>query len=339
VNALIEAYSARVDIYVDDPDANALLVGNGSNPLQLIAPGTNGQVLMSNGTAWEANDPPAATVDWASPGTIGSTAPNTGTFGIDAASTNSVLYPLVVRRTTSGTPANNIGGGIEFQAETSTTANQVAARISADWSTVTHASRTSRMFFYLVNNAASPAAALTLTPTRATIAQELYYTYGADHYLASPHDLGTNTFVSEKTNGNFTITGYLLRLYGTTGVDLRALGNNTITTRTNNVARQTIDGSGNYIINDTGTDSDFRIEGDTDANLFVLDAGLDRIGIGTNAPTAKFDVNSDLIRLRTSKTPATAGATGNAGDIGWDADFIYVCIATNTWKRATLASW
>jgi len=64
-----------------------------------------------------------------------------------------------------------------------------------------------------------------------------------------------------------------------------------------------------------------------------------KLGIGTTAATALLDVNSDVIRLRTAKTPASATATGNAGDICWDSGYIYVCIATDTWERATLASW
>ena len=63
------------------------------------------------------------------------------------------------------------------------------------------------------------------------------------------------------------------------------------------------------------------------------------IGIGTTTPTAKLDVNSDILRLRTAKTPATAGAAGNQGDICWDAGFIYVCTATNSWERAAIAAW
>ena len=38
-------------------------------------------------------------------------------------------------------------------------------------------------------------------------------------------------------------------------------------------------------------------------------------------------------------TPASATATGIAGEIAWDADYIYVCTATNTWKRAALSTW
>jgi hypothetical protein len=37
--------------------------------------------------------------------------------------------------------------------------------------------------------------------------------------------------------------------------------------------------------------------------------------------------------------PATTGATGTAGDIRYDADYIYVCTAANTWKRAAIATW
>lgn len=63
------------------------------------------------------------------------------------------------------------------------------------------------------------------------------------------------------------------------------------------------------------------------------------IGIDTVSPTAKLDINGDSLRLRTSKTPASASATGNQGDIAWDSSYIYVCTATDTWKRTALATW
>jgi hypothetical protein len=63
------------------------------------------------------------------------------------------------------------------------------------------------------------------------------------------------------------------------------------------------------------------------------------VGVGTASPTAKLDVSSDVFRLRTAKTPASASATGNAGDICWDSSYIYVCTATNTWKRVAIATW
>jgi hypothetical protein len=63
------------------------------------------------------------------------------------------------------------------------------------------------------------------------------------------------------------------------------------------------------------------------------------LGIGTVTTTAMLDVNSNTIRLRTTRTPASATATGNAGDICWDASYVYVCVATNTWKRTALSTW
>jgi len=37
--------------------------------------------------------------------------------------------------------------------------------------------------------------------------------------------------------------------------------------------------------------------------------------------------------------PASASSSGTAGDIRFDADFVYVCVATNTWKRSALSTW
>lgn len=39
------------------------------------------------------------------------------------------------------------------------------------------------------------------------------------------------------------------------------------------------------------------------------------------------------------KTPASASATGTAGTILWDANYIYICTAANTWKRVAIATW
>lgn len=46
--------------------------------------------------------------------------------------------------------------------------------------------------------------------------------------------------------------------------------------------------------NDAGADIDQRMEGDTDVNLFYLDASTNRIGIGTATPTAKLQVNGSF---------------------------------------------
>lgn len=38
-------------------------------------------------------------------------------------------------------------------------------------------------------------------------------------------------------------------------------------------------------------------------------------------------------------TPANASATGTTGQIAWDTNYFYVCVGTNTWKRAALSTW
>jgi hypothetical protein len=41
----------------------------------------------------------------------------------------------------------------------------------------------------------------------------------------------------------------------------------------------------------------------------------------------------------TTKTPASATATGTVGTITYDNDYIYICIATDTWKRSAITTW
>lgn len=54
---------------------------------------------------------------------------------------------------------------------------------------------------------------------------------------------------------------------------------------------------------------------------------------------AAFTAKSDRVTHHGTLTPASAAASGAAGDIAWDSGFIYVCTATNTWKRVAIATW
>ena len=49
-------------------------------------------------------------------------------------------------------------------------------------------------------------------------------------------------------------------------------------------------GASAVVVNDGGADVDFRVEGDTDANLLFVDASADAVGIGTSAPDSKLDI-------------------------------------------------
>lgn len=52
-----------------------------------------------------------------------------------------------------------------------------------------------------------------------------------------------------------------------------------------------------------------------------------------------FSIAGNTINVPTTRTPASAVATGTAGDICWDSSYIYVCIAANTWKRTAISTW
>ena len=109
-------------------------------------------------------------------------------------------------------------------------------------------------------------------------------------------------------------------------------------------------------------------------SLFVTGSG--RVGIGTSSPGATLEVSGTFlmpgdkpIQLRDStaninspfagimqlsaslteitndvmltspNVPGTAGASGQPGMIAWDADYFYVCVGVNSWKRVAIAAW
>lgn len=61
----------------------------------------------------------------------------------------------IAHKSSSGTPAAGYGEGILFNLNSSTTADQNAMRLRTEWTTATHASRTSKFVLSLVNNASS----------------------------------------------------------------------------------------------------------------------------------------------------------------------------------------
>jgi len=83
---------------------------------------------------------------------------------------------------------------------------------------------------------------------------------------------------------------------------------------------------------------------DGSTNAFTERARIDSSGrllVGTSSQSggSLLQVNDDRIRIASSKTPASASDTGTAGEICWDADYIYVCTATDTWKRTAISTW
>lgn len=102
-----------------------------------------------------------------------------------------------------------------------------------------------------------------------------------------------------------------------------------------------IDGAVPEVVVNQTSDSlvDFRVESDNNTHMLFVDGSADKIGINTNAPIVKLDINDNTIRVRTPGTPSSASDLGAQGEIRWDADYIYVCVATDTWKRVAIGTW
>jgi hypothetical protein len=88
---------------------------------------------------------------------------------------------------------------------------------------------------------------------------------------------------------------------------------------------------GNVTVNDAAGDYDFRVEGSSDPNNFVSDAGDNRIGIGVLSPqSAKLEVN---------QTGSTAGiAVINLDQDDADQEFIYFDGTSAVDSTASLSS-
>jgi len=73
--------------------------------------------------------------------------------------------------------------------------------------------------------------------------------------------------------------------------------------------------NGAFTFNENGADADFRAEGDTDPNLFFLDASTDRVGIGTNTPSVKFDVVGNALITGTVTLNGAVVINENGADV------------------------
>lgn len=64
------------------------------------------------------------------------------------------------------------------------------------------------------------------------------------------------------------------------------------------------------------------------------------LGVGTATPTARLHVTGPLVRpFDTASMPASTTDPCNAGELRYDSNFLYLCIATNTWRRSPLSTW
>jgi len=68
---------------------------------------------------------------------------------------------------------------------------------------------------------------------------------------------------------------------------------------------------GEAIFNENGDAVDFRVEGDTDANLIFGQGSTDKVGIGTNTPAQKLEVNGTIRQTAVTNNVLVANANGD----------------------------
>jgi hypothetical protein len=96
-------------------------------------------------------------------------------------------------------------------------------------------------------------------------------------------------------------------------------GANAIGIATNGVERVEF-GTGEVVFNDGGANYDFRIEGDTNANLFFVDASAEAVGIGTTSASTILHVASTAPYIRIQDTDSSTGVTAQGGFEMYDSD-------------------
>jgi hypothetical protein len=76
-----------------------------------------------------------------------------------------------------------------------------------------------------------------------------------------------------------------------------------------------------------------------------LNAITDSINLKYEKPSAgvpKSDLATavqNLLGANTTSVPLTKNSTGSAGQIAANGTHLYICVATNTWRRVTLSAW
>lgn len=177
----------------------------------------------------------------------------------ETALTNTVDPTFQIRHTTTGTPANGIGLSMDFKQETAASNEEILARLAVVTTDVTAASEDAKLDFMMMTAGAAAATKMSLGSTGILT---LAGSATIDNATSA-----TNLAIAET---NIGLTGIL-----------------TVTGAT------TINGA--TVINDASADADTRIESNGNENAIFVDAGNDRVGIFTAAPTVPFDVTGQSL--------------------------------------------
>ena len=236
---------------------------------------------------------------------IGSSALKANTTGID----NTAIGDRSLTANTTGN--SNVAVGSDTLSSMTSGLNNVAVGRSALLSATTAQSNTaigrSSMQLHTTGNSNTAVGSSSLS----------FNTTGSNNTA-----IGSNVMSSNETGGKNTALGEATLQFNVTGNSNVAIG---------------------YAAGRRETGSDNFYVGNIEQSSLVNDRAYSLMygtfaGVAGSTTGQKLTINA-LFNLSVSKTPASAAAAGTLGDIAWDTGFIYVCTATDTWKRVAIATW
>lgn len=176
---------------------------------------------------------------------------------------------------------------------------------------------------------------------------------GTDIYATSSAFASASPFVdvkSDESSGTASTTVAVIRGPGTTsaavartaGIALK-ISNETSTTESKKgydiytTSSSTFGNNPSFHIDYADGTKRFSAADSGESYLYYNDS--EKLATSTGGVSVTGVTDTDQLRVTTPTVPSSASDTGTAGDIAWDSTHIYICVATNTWKRADIATW
>ena len=188
--------------------------------------------------------------------------------------TNAATFPLNLEHETSGTPAAGIGVGAKFTQQITAGATLVA-KIAAVMTDVS-ATHDADMVTYLAKAGAAPTEAFRITSTGVV-------------------SLINGETIDNSTNGTVTYTTPIEAHVNSTSSTVTAPIEQHTNVTSHTVTSPLIGLDGAVTVNDSSADVDFRVESNGSQYALVVNAGDDRVGVFTAAPTVPLDVTGESL--------------------------------------------
>lgn len=240
------------------------------------------------------------------------------------------------------------GGGAAWNGITNPTGN-LALTMAANTSTFTYNNATgSNDLFKLTDGSGNSGTGALLSVVKASGSQAIGLK------LKQSNNADTAPLLALENAGSIRIRAYMTDVGGTGSgrIDCNAPFYLTQNGESNVMLSFSSEGPGSKWLGTLNSRFDGATPGEVGIKINQVHTGYTSGENGTilsvqNRGTAILDVTrtqvmvksgSKLI-LESSSTPASAAATGVTGQVAWDANYLYICIATNTWRRVAHATW